>query len=79
MRLSIAVLAALAAASLAGPAQAQDWCGFKDENGAVIKCGYSTLAECRALTHAKDGVCMPNPDFADRVRPQSKTKIASAS
>ena len=48
------------------PARAEEWCGFKDKEGAQVHCGYSSLQECKELTAAKDSVCMPDPGFAQR-------------
>jgi hypothetical protein len=50
----------------AAPARADEWCGFKDKEGAQVHCGYSSLQECKELTAAKDSVCMPDPGFAQR-------------
>ena len=57
-------IGALAASS--APARAQEWCGFKDKQGAQVRCGYSSLQECKELTGKKDSVCMPDPSFAQR-------------
>ena len=65
------ILPALAAAgwlavSLA-PAHAGEWCGFLDKTGSRVRCGFSSLDECKKVmdtTGAKDPVCMPDPSFA---------------
>jgi hypothetical protein len=37
------------------PATAQDWCGFRDREHAQVRCGYSSLQQCRqALDREKD-------------------------
>ena len=76
MRSWIALAALAAALSIGAPARAQEWCGFQDKTGAVIKCGYSSLAQCRQQAGTKDTVCMPDPDFASRAK-HGKTKVAS--
>ena len=56
-------MAGLLAAAL--PAQAEDWCGFLDQAHSQVRCGYSSLAECKqSLGEKKDAVCMPSPSFA---------------
>jgi len=64
-------LAIAGAIALSAPAGAQDWCGFRDTANSPVRCGYSSLQECKqALTdskHKKDGkagasvVCLPDP------------------
>ena len=66
-------LAIAGAIALSAPAGAQDWCGFRDQANSQVRCGYSSLQECKqALTDTKDGgkkeaksgasvVCLPDP------------------
>jgi len=67
---SILPLAALLALSLAPiSAHADEWCGFKDKAGSQVRCGFSSLAECKqAIGDGKNAVCMPDPTFAERHR-----------
>jgi hypothetical protein len=63
------VLAGLMAGTLV-PARAEQWCGFIPEARERVRCGYSSLQQCRqALTDrtkerkdaAKGIVCLPDP------------------
>jgi hypothetical protein len=36
-----------AAIALSHAANAQDWCGFRDRERALVRCGYSSLQQCR--------------------------------
>jgi hypothetical protein len=67
MRILIGLAAGLGlAAALSAPAAAQDWCGFHQKAHSRVRCGYSSLQECKqALANKKDGdktvVCLPDP------------------
>jgi hypothetical protein len=52
-------------------ASAPVWCGFVDKMGSRVRCGYSTITECKDRIGDKATVCIPNPSFAmlDRQRP----------
>jgi hypothetical protein len=51
-------------AASAPPANAAQWCGFHDKDGADVQCGYSTVEDCeKALGNDKDAVCVPDPSF----------------
>jgi hypothetical protein len=62
-------LAIAGALALSGPpASAQDWCGFHQKAGSQVKCGFSSLQQCKqALSDKKDGdktvTCLPDPAF----------------
>ena len=62
-------LAIAAVLALSGPtASAQDWCGFHQKAGSRVKCGFSSLQQCKqALANKKTGdkavTCMPDPAF----------------
>ena len=52
------------------PARAEQWCGFIDEAHQRVRCGYSSLQQCRQVLadktkHKKDSgrgiVCLPDP------------------
>ena len=74
MRHAIA-LATLFALTLTA-ANAAEWCGFVDKENAPVRCGYSSLSECKqSLTNKKDGYCIPDPGFASRG--SGKVKVAS--
>lgn len=70
MRLLLGVTAAAFIAASMTSAQADEWCGFKDKTGSRVRCGYSSLAECKqAFTGSKDTqdvFCLPDPSFAER-------------
>jgi hypothetical protein len=58
------VLTGLFAASTSS-AFAAEWCGFLDKEHSQVRCGYSSLAQCKqALGESKDAVCIPSPSFA---------------
>lgn len=62
------LIAGLFAASMSS-AYAGEWCGFLDKEGSRIRCGFSSLEECKQVVgDKKDGYCMPDPDFAARER-----------
>jgi hypothetical protein len=58
------MVAAILAASISS-ACAEEWCGFQDKAGSRVRCGFSSMAECKqAVGDGKDAVCMPSPSFA---------------
>ena len=67
MRVLLGLVAAgLLAGSLAS-ANAQEWCGFLDKAHARVRCGFTSVKDCKeALGHKKDAVCMLSPSFAKR-------------
>lgn len=61
------VAAGLIAGSLCS-AQAEEWCGFLDQAHSRVRCGFSSIQDCKAaLGKKKDAVCMPSPSFAKRM------------
>ncbi len=59
------VVAGLLAGSLAS-ARAEEYCGFLDKDHAPVRCGFTSIKDCKqALHHQKDAVCMPSPSFAN--------------
>jgi hypothetical protein len=64
MRYGIIVAAGLAAMALtsvsATAAQAQQWCGFTAQKGAIVQCGYSSQQGCEN-TIGKGAMCFINP------------------
>jgi hypothetical protein len=69
MRLIFGLLiAGLCAASISS-ACAGEWCGFLDKDGSRVRCGFSSLDECKqTIGGKKDAYCMPDPNFAARGR-----------
>jgi hypothetical protein len=76
MRIWIGLAAALALAWTlvpAAPASAQDWCGFQQKAGSRVRCGFSSVQECKQLLTEKTGkekkksdraiTCLPDPSF----------------
>ncbi|MBI1203173.1 MAG: DUF3551 domain-containing protein [Rhodopseudomonas sp.] len=53
-------------AATAAPAGAEAWCGFHDKSGSLVRCGYTSAAECKENVVGKDAVCMPDPYMAMR-------------
>ena len=47
-------------------ARAEEWCGFLDQEHSQVRCGYSSLAECKQSIGDKDAICIPDPNFASR-------------
>ena len=52
-------------------AQAQEWCGFLDKANSRVRCGFSSIEQCKQALGDKKGakksaVCMPSPSFAKR-------------
>jgi len=67
IRLGIAI-AGFFAASMP-PAQAAAWCGFLDKERSQVRCGFSSLAQCKqAIGDSKEAVCMPDPESAATMR-----------
>ncbi len=66
------IVAGLMAGSLSS-AQAAEWCGFHQKANARVRCGFSSLAECKQAfgPKAKHVTCVPDPSFA-----QTKSGIA---
>ena len=49
-------------------ANAAEWCGFADKENAPVRCGYSSLEQCKqSFADNKDGYCIPDPGFASRI------------
>jgi hypothetical protein len=59
------VVAGLLAGSII-PAQAENWCGFHRKANAQVRCGFSSLAQCKQAlgVNAKDVTCLPDPSSA---------------
>jgi len=64
MRVGMIVTAALAATAFTGAsataAQAQQWCGFTAQKGAIVQCGYSSQQGCENAV-GKGAMCFINP------------------
>ena len=49
---------------------AASWCGFKDTSGSIVRCGFSTFAQCKAAVgEDKDSYCILDPKFAQNLAP----------
>jgi hypothetical protein len=69
MRVVLGLLTAGLLAAAISPARAQDWCGFVDKEHSQVRCGFSSLDECKqALGGKKDAYCMLDPMFAGNAR-----------
>jgi Protein of unknown function (DUF3551) len=69
MRVMFGLLAAGILAGSIASAQAEDWCGFIDKEHSRVRCGFSSLDQCKhALGDKKDAYCIPDPTFASRER-----------
>jgi hypothetical protein len=78
MRVLLALAAVAGLAATISPARADEWCGFIDKAGSPVRCGFSSLAECKqALGDKKDAYCLPDPDFAGNERPDAVRLAAS--
>jgi hypothetical protein len=66
MRLLFALAVAGWFAGALSPVHADElWCGFLDQAGSPVRCGFTSLAQCKqTLGDKKDAVCMPSPSFA---------------
>jgi len=62
-------LAGLVAGAFA-PAHAEQWCGFRDKAHERVRCGYSSLQQCRQVLADKNRgkkdsgtivICLPDP------------------
>ena len=59
--IAAAALAAIAFTSMSATgAQAQQWCGFAAQKGAIVQCGYSSQQGCEN-TIGKGAMCFINP------------------
>jgi len=65
------VVAGLLAGSII-PAQAGSWCGFHQKANARVRCGYSSLAQCKQALgpKTKDVTCIRDPSSA-----QAKSRV----
>jgi hypothetical protein len=65
MRVLLSLLLAASFMISIPPARSQEWCGFIDKEHSQVRCGYSSLAQCKqSLGDKKDVICMPSPSFA---------------
>ena len=64
MQFGMIITAALAAMAFTGvsatAAQAQQWCGFTAQKGAIVQCGYSSQQGCENAV-GKGAMCFINP------------------
>lgn len=76
MRYGIVAAAALAAMAFTTMsttgAQAQQWCGFTAQKGAIVQCGYSSQQGCENAV-GKGAMCFINPYLVmNEKRPRSE-------
>ena len=71
MRLLLGLVTAAALFTAIPSARAQDWCGFLDKEHSKVRCGYSSVTECKQSIGDKKAICMPDPEFAGFRRPHS--------
>lgn len=45
-------------------ARAQEWCGFLNREYSQVRCGYSSLEQCKQAIGHKNAMCIPDPFFA---------------
>jgi len=67
MRIMLALAAAAWLIAILPPAHADEWCGFLDQKGSPVRCGFSSAAECKKAMdaqNAKKTICLPDPSFA---------------
>ena len=60
--LGLAMVAALAASIPS--AHAAEWCGFVDREHSKVRCGYSSVEQCKQSIGDKNAICIPDPEFA---------------
>jgi Protein of unknown function (DUF3551) len=68
MRLLTGLALFTALALVATSAGAEEWCGFHDKAGSHVRCGFSSLTDCKQAIGGKNAVCIPSPSFAKRDR-----------
>ncbi len=69
MRGSIGLFVAGLVASSIVPAQAENWCGFHQQANSPVRCGFSSLTECKQALGVKgkknkNVTCRLDPSFA---------------
>jgi hypothetical protein len=77
MRFLLGLVTAAALVSSIPSARAQDWCGFLDKEHSKVRCGYSSVTECKQAIGDKKAVCMPDPEFAG-VRQGARIRLAAS-
>ena len=64
MRVLLGVAIAATIAASIPSAHAEEWCGFLDREHSKVRCGYSSLIECKQSIGDKNAICIPDPSFA---------------
>ena len=62
MPIVISLIALLAFAASLTPASANEWCGFHHKNHSQVRCGYSSIQQCKDAL-GNNAVCVPDPTF----------------
>jgi hypothetical protein len=77
MRVIFVLLAAVLLTAAVSSAQAENWCGFIDKDHSRVRCGFSSLDECKqTIGDNKAAYCMPDPNFA--ARDQADVRLAAS-
>jgi hypothetical protein len=66
MRILLGLVTAVTFAASIPTASADEWCGFLDREHSQVRCGYSSLAECKQSIGDKKAICVLSPSFAER-------------
>lgn len=77
MRLLLCLMTAAALVTAIPSASAQDWCGFLDKEHSKVRCGYSSVTECKQSIGDTKVICMPDPEFAS-VRHGARIHLAAS-
>jgi Protein of unknown function (DUF3551) len=65
MRILLGIAAAAAIfASIPSARAAGDYCGFVDREHSRVRCGFTSIEQCKQAIGDKDAICIPNPEFA---------------
>ena len=61
--LGLAVAAAVYA-TIPSARAAGDWCGFLDKEHSQVRCGFTSVQQCKQAIGDKSAICIPDPEFA---------------
>jgi len=68
MRIMLGLVTAAILAASVPPAHAQEWCGFFDRDNSRVRCGFTSVEQCKQALGEKNAICIPDPEFAARLR-----------
>lgn len=63
MRHTLAI-AALLTLTLTTAHAAGDYCGFLDREHSQVRCGFTSVEQCKQAIGDKNAICIANPEFA---------------